>query len=226
MAQEFRFTLPVTEDQVRQLHVGDVVYLSGTVFTMRDMGHRRAVTMLEEGSSLPFDLARGALWHCGPIVKQVDGGWEVVSAGSTTSSRFTALGAELIRRVKVRFTVGKGTMGPEAQKAMQEVGACYLNSTGGCAALYADQIKAVREVFWTDLGLPEATWVLEVENLGPLLVGIDSHGRSLFENIRGTMEEQLKKIYARSGLREDYSLTYMPKRVPGKAKSQEGAKCY
>lgn len=222
MPNEYRFTLPVGEDEVRKLRVGDIVYLSGLVYTMRDMGHRRAVEMLKKGEALPFDLAAGAIWHCGPIVRKVSDGkaecsWQVVSAGSTTSSRFTRLGAELIRRLKVRFTVGKGTMGDEAVAAMGEVGSVYLNTTGGCACLYAEQIQAVEAVHWTDLGLPEATWVMRVDNLGPLVVGIDSHGGSLFENVRSQMKEKLGRIYQTAGLQKEYSLSYLPKRVPGKA---------
>ncbi|MDN5346897.1 MAG: fumarate hydratase subunit beta [Clostridia bacterium] len=216
MAKEYRFTLPAEEQEVRRLKIGDIVYLTGTCYTMRDMGHRRSIEILQQEEALPFNLAKGALWHCGPIVKKEGESWQVVSAGSTTSSRFTPLGSELIRQVKVRFTIGKGTMGPEAVAAMQEIGACYLNSIGGCAALYAEQIKAVKTVFWTDLGLPEAIWVLEVENLGPLVVGIDSHGQSLFENIKKDMQKALQEIYAASRLEKGYSYTYLPRRVPGK----------
>jgi len=179
MNKEYYFTMPVEEKDIRQLEIGDIVYLTGTCYTMRDMGHRRSVEILQQEEMLPFNLSKGALWHCGPIVKKEGETWRVVSAGSTTSSRFTQLGAELIRQVKVRFTIGKGTMGADAIDAMKNIGACYLNSIGGCAALYAEQVKKVKMVFWTDLGLPEAIWVLEVEKLGPLVVGIDSHGNSL-----------------------------------------------
>ncbi|MCL6448801.1 MAG: FumA C-terminus/TtdB family hydratase beta subunit [Armatimonadetes bacterium] len=217
MSKEYHFTLPIEDKEVRRLETGDIVYLTGTCYTMRDMGHRRSIEILQQEEALPFNLAKGALWHCGPIVKKEGETWRVVSAGSTTSSRFTSLGAELIRQVKVRFTIGKGTMGQEAVKAMQETGACYLNSVGGCAALYAEQIKNVKMVFWTDLGLPEAIWVLEVENLGPLVVGIDSHGNSLYERIRNNLEKHLQEIYAGSGLKGGYkNFTYLPKRVPGR----------
>ncbi|MDL2280919.1 FumA C-terminus/TtdB family hydratase beta subunit [Selenomonadales bacterium OttesenSCG-928-I06] len=219
MSKEYRFQLPITEEQAREVKVGDVVYISGVIYTMRDMGHRRAVTMLENGEKLPFDLGAGALWHCGPIVRQKeDGKWETVSAGSTTSSRFTDLGAEVIKYTKLRCTIGKGTMHKKAHDAMAEVGSFYLNSTGGAASLYAGQIEEVVDVHWTDLGLPEAIWCLKVKDLGPLIVGIDSHGESIFNVIGKKMQENLKEIYKNSNLPEDHSWAYLPKRVPSKAK--------
>ncbi len=218
VSKDVRLELPLTEEQVRDLNVGDNVYLSGYIFTMRDMGHRRAVEMLERGEELPFDLTKGAIWHCGPIVrKQSDGKWEIVAAGSTTSSRFTYLGSDLIKQLKVRSIIGKGTMGQPTVRAMNEVGACFLNTTGGCAALYAEQIEEVVDVFWTDLGLPEAIWWMKVKDMGPLVVGIDSHDKSLFDSIGETMRTNLKKTYQQSNIRLDYNLSYLPKRVAGKA---------
>lgn len=218
MSKEVRLELPITEEQVRDLSCGDIVYLSGHIYTMRDMGHRKAVEMLKRGERLPFDLANGAIWHCGPIVKKGDkGNWEVVSAGSTTSSRFTFLGADLIRFLNVRCVIGKGTMLHTAVMTMKDVGSCFLNSTGGCASLYAGQIDEVVDVFWTELGLPEATWVLRVKELGPLVVGIDSHSNSLFRIVGESMRENLMDIYNKLNIRPDYNLAYLPKRIPAKA---------
>jgi len=214
--QEYRFSLPVKEEDVRKLKVGDTVYLSGIIHTMRDMGHRRSVEMLKRGEELPFNLSEGAIWHCGPIVQKNDDGWVVKSAGSTTSSRFTFLGADLVRQLKVRFVLGKGTMGSEMVQAMKETGAVFLNLTGGCAGLYGEKVEGVETVYWTDISLPEATWVLGVKDFGPMVVGIDSHGGSLFENMKKGMKEKLKVIYKRSSLPEDYNFSYLPKRVAGK----------
>ena len=225
MAKEYRLTLPISEADARQLQCGDAVYVSGIVHTMRDMGHRRTVEMMARGEKLPFDLTNGALWHCGPIVKKnAAGKWETVSAGSTTSSRFTALGSQLIKDLKVRLTIGKGTMHKQAADTMSEVGSVFLNSTGGAASLYAGQIEEVVDVHWTDLGLPEAIWVLRVKDLGPLVVGIDSHGESIFVKIGRQMKANLVSIYEKSGIRADYDLAYLPKRVAGKA-SKGGDSC-
>src|SRR5512146_1828759 len=105
------------------------------------MGHRRARDLLAQGGELPFDLSQMGMWHCGPITRQDEDGWHLVSAGPTTSSRFTSLGAALIRRLGIQVIVGKGTMGQEAVDALGEVGGCFLNSTGGCAVLYARQVE-------------------------------------------------------------------------------------
>jgi fumarate hydratase subunit beta len=214
MSQEYHFQAPITEAQVRQLNSGDIVYISGLVHTMRDMGHRRAVDMLARGEKLPFDLHNGVLWHCAPIVRKTPtGAWEAVSAGPTTSSRFTYLGSELIKKLPIRCTIGKGTMLTKAVETMRETGACFLNSTGGCAALYAEKIEEVAAVHWTDLGLPEATWVLRVKDLGPLIVGIDSKGNSIFDQVGQNMRTKLKSIYATSNLDPNRSLSYLPRRV-------------
>lgn len=214
MTREHRFQLPVTEEQIRQVNFGDIVYVSGVVHTMRDMGHRRALDMLARGEELPFNLKGGVLWHCAPIVRKTpENGWQAISAGPTTSSRFTYLGSELIRRLQIRCTIGKGTMLTKAVETMKEVGSCFLNSTGGCAALYAGKIEEVVAVHWTDLGLPEATWVLRMKDFGPFIVGIDTYGNSLFEQVGVKMREKLVSIYKSRHIEANYSLAYLPKRV-------------
>jgi fumarate hydratase subunit beta len=214
MTREFRLQTPLTQEQMRELNVGDTVYLSGIVHTMRDMGHRRAVDMLAHGERLPFDLTRGIIWHAAPIVRQTSvGRWEAVNVGSTTSSRFTYLGSELMRQLNLRCIVGKGSMLAKAVETMQEVGSCFLNTTGGCAALYGQQVEEVVNVHWTDLGLPEAIWVLRMKDFGPLIVGIDSHGQSLFDNIGVTMRQHLASVYQKSRIDIDRSMSYLPKRV-------------
>lgn len=217
MANTYHLNLPVSEEQMRQLHFGDVVYLSGLVLTMRDMSHRRAVDMITVGEKLPYDLRDGALWHCAPIVrKNAEDKWEAVAAGSTTSSKYSELGAELIRKLHVRCTIGKGTMFSPTVDAMEEVGACFLNATGGAAAMYACQIEEVVDVYWEDLGLPEALWLLRVKELGPFIVGIDSHRQSLFDMIGEKMRENLSEIYKKGNLDPNYKFTYLPKRVVAK----------
>lgn len=216
MPKEHVLEMPLKEEKIRELKINDIVYLSGTIHTMRDMGHRKTVDLLEinKGDELPFDLRNGALWHCGPIVhfSKEENQWIVVSAGSTTSSRFSILGAKLIELLPIRITIGKGTMNEEAHEAMKKIGSCYLNTTGGCAALYAEQIEKVQAVYWKELGLPEAIWVLKMNNFGPLIVGIDSWGNSIFKNIKEKTEKKLNQIYLRNNLKGKYA--YLPKRVP------------
>ncbi|MDI6893112.1 MAG: FumA C-terminus/TtdB family hydratase beta subunit [Bacillota bacterium] len=211
--REVRLEGLLTEQAVRDLRVGDVVHYTGPVHTMRDMAHRRAVDMLERGEELPFDLHRGVLWHCAPVVSRAGEEWVVRSAGPTTSSRFTELGAALIRLLQIRMVVGKGTMGAPAARAMAEVGCCYLTMTGGCAALYADRVQRVEHLAWADLGLPEAVWVLRVTDLGPLVVGIDSTGASLYEQMGARLAGTLPEIYARSSVDPERSYAYLPRRI-------------
>lgn len=216
---EVRLDGVLTEEIVRDLTLGDVVYYTGVVHTMRDMAHRRAMELLESGRDLPFGVCQGVVWHCAPVVSRAGDQWVVRSAGPTTSSRFTELGAALIRYLDIRLVIGKGTMGPPAAQAMAEVGCCYLSMTGGCAALYADQVHGVERVVWTDLGLPEAVWVLQVRSLGPLVVGIDSTGASLYEQMGARLAGVLPEIYARCSVEPGRAYAYLPKRVAASSQS-------
>jgi fumarate hydratase subunit beta len=217
MTTEHHLQLPVSEEQIRQLNLGDIVYLSGLVHTMRDMGHRRAIEMLHRGEELPFDLNNGAIWHCGPITrKNTEGKWQVLSAGPTTSSRFNELGPELMKAFQVRCTIGKGSLNTKARETIRDIGGFFLTATGGCGALYAGQVEEVENFYWMDLGMPEAIWVVRVNNLGPLIVGIDSNGNSLVEGITQAMQDRLVFIYEQSGISASRDLAYLPKRVAAK----------
>jgi len=207
-------SVPICDRAVRNLTTGDVVFLSGIVHTLRDTGYERALASVMEGRPLPFSLEDGVIWHCGPIVKKTDSGWQVKSAGSTTSSRFTQPAAELIERTGLRAIVGKGSMGKDAVRAMQKRGACYLMTTGGAAAFYSQQIARVEEVYWLDLGMPAAVWVLSVKNLGPLLVGIDVQGRSLFESVRSNAAKNVEAIYDKLGIDKHHEYVWWPRSVP------------
>ena len=212
---EKHLKIPSLEEDVRKLTIGDVVYLTGRMHTMRDMGHRRALDILNRGEKLPFSINEGCIWHCGPIARKENNEWKFLSAGPTSSSRFTELGAELIRRLKVRFTVGKGTMGKSTVDAMKDVGAVYLIATGGCAAVYAKKILNIDTVYWLDLGMPEATWVVNAKEFGPLVVGIDSKGNSLANNLIKEIQKNAPKIFDDLGI--DYKRRYVwwPKKTVG-----------
>lgn len=99
---------------------------------------------------------------------------------------------------------------------MQAFGSCVLNATGGCAVLYAEKVNEAVDVFWTDLGLPEAAWVMRVKDLGPLIVGIDSHGNSLYNQVGVTVNARIKEVLEKAAIRQDYNFSYLPRRVPGK----------
>jgi len=196
----YKFRTPISEEEVRKLRVNDTIYITGTMVTARDAAHRRALEFHKEGEKLPVNLEGLALFHCGPIVKKEGGGWRVVAAGPTTSSRMDLFEDEFIKNFKVRIVVGKGGMGKKTADAMKRYGAVYGAFTGGAAVLAAKAVKRVKSVEWSDLGMPEAMWVLEVENFGPLTVAIDAHGNNLFRDIQTKVDEEKLKIYRKLGL--------------------------
>ncbi len=197
---EYRLKLPVTEEEIRRLRVGDVIYLTGKLMTARDQAHRRALELLRKGEKLPVDFKGGAVYHCGPVVRKLpDGTWQVIAAGPTTSTRMEALEADFIAGTGVRIIIGKGGMGRKTAEAAKKYGAVYAVFTGGAAILAARAIKRVAEVHWLDLGIPEAIWVFEVEDFGPLVVTIDTTGRNLYEELMGEVEKRLKEQLAELG---------------------------
>ncbi|MDI6718185.1 MAG: FumA C-terminus/TtdB family hydratase beta subunit [Methanomicrobiales archaeon] len=157
-------------DEVLDLRAGDRITLSGIVYTARDEAHRR---MLERG--IPFDPRGAAVYHCGPLVR--DG--RVLAAGPTTSARMNAFTAFLLDR-GVRALIGKGGMGGEVVEHLRGRGV-YLAFTGGCAVLAASRM-ALEGVYWEDLGMAEAIWILRLDRL-PLVVGIDARGTDLFASV-------------------------------------------
>ena len=175
--------------------MNDTIYVTGTIFTARDEAHHRALDFHKEGKDLPLDLRGLAVFHCGPIVKKKDDKWIIVAAGPTTSTRMDLFEDEFIKNFKVRVVIGKGGMGKKTTDAMKKYGAVYGAFTGGAAVLAAKAIKNVKSVEWYDLGMPEAMWVLDVEEFGPLTVAIDAQGNNLFDDIRKSVEETRQKVY-------------------------------
>ncbi|MEN2999935.1 MAG: FumA C-terminus/TtdB family hydratase beta subunit [Acidilobaceae archaeon] len=198
---EYRLKTPLGEE-VRELNAGDIVYLTGTVVTMRDTGHRRAAELFAKGEGLPVDLRGLALYHAGPVVRKTEKGWEVVVIGPTTSTRMEVYEAEVIERTGVRMIIGKGGMGGRTAEACKKYGAVYTVYPGGAAALQAEQVVRVLNVHWLDLGVPDAMWVLEVRELGPLTVVIDSKGRNLYEEMYREARRRIDEvIYPKLGIK-------------------------
>lgn len=191
---EYHFTTPISKEDVQKLKIGDVIYISGIVFTARDEAHERALELAKKGEKMPIDFEGLAVYHCGPVVRQVGDDWEIVAAGPTTSTRLDMFEDEFIKEFKVNVVIGKGGMGPRTVKAMKEMKAVYTAFVGGAAVVAAKGIKRVKEVHWLDLGTPECLWVLEVEKFGPLIVGIDTNGDSLFQNVADEAKANLGKI--------------------------------
>ena len=188
---------PILESQIRELKVGDIVYVTGILVTARDQAHKRMIRFIEEKTKMPIDLDGLPIYHCGPIVKRVDGKWVVVAAGPTTSMRMEPFQSEIIRSFNVRLIIGKGGMGRETEKAMSEHGAAYGAYVGGAAVLAAKSIRNVKRVEWLDLGTPEALWAFEVERFGPLTISIDSHGGNLYTKVLRDAEKNAEKHFYR-----------------------------
>jgi fumarate hydratase subunit beta len=193
----YKLKTPISEADIRRLHVNDIVYVSGTIVTARDQAHKRALQLHKKQTKLPIDLQGLAVFHCGPIVKKEGDQWTVVAAGPTTSTRMDIFEDEFIESFNVRVIIGKGGMGQRTTDAMQKHGAIYGAFTGGAAVLAARAIKRVQRVEWLDLGMPEALWILETEDFGPLTVAIDSHGRNLFADVKNKVDSNLSAVYKR-----------------------------
>ena len=176
---------PVTEAQVRALKVGDVVLITGEMFTGRDSVH----TYLMKNPP-PVDLNGAVLYHCGPVMLKEGERWKVKAAGPTTSSREEPYQADVIKRYGVRAVIGKGGMGAKTLAAMKEFGAVYLNAIGGAAQYYARTVKEVKGVYLLDLGIPEAMWHLRVEGF-MAIVTMDAHGASLHAEVQQSTGEAL-----------------------------------
>ena len=195
---EYRLRTPVPKEEVRKLRVGDIVYLDGIVITGRDQVHRRALELAAKGEKhkVPVDLKDAALFHCGPIVKKIDEEWKIFGFGPTTSARMESVEADFIREVDVSLIIGKGGMFERTTQAMKEFGAAYLAYPGGTSAVATSAVRRVIDVHWLDLGVPEAMWVVEVENFGPMMVAIDSHGNNLYTEVLEKAKKRAEEIKA------------------------------
>jgi|Deesub1362B_J571_1020462.scaffolds.fasta_scaffold00440_1 fumarate hydratase subunit beta len=180
---------PVQIEEIIRLRIGDVVNVSGEVYTARDRAHKRVIEYLEKGMQLPFEFNHGIVYHCGPLIRKSNG-WSVLSAGPTTSARMNESTPEILKNVESIVIIGKGGMNKAVVDSLRGKGV-YLAVTGGAGALIAESIKNVKTVHWEDLGMAEAVWVLEVENL-PCTVGIDARGNSIYEKIRRSSEEKFR----------------------------------
>jgi len=199
----FHLRTPLSDEDVEKLRVGDIVYVSGIMVTARDEAHKKILETIEKGEPLPIDLRGLVLYHCGPVVRRrPDGTWEVVAAGPTTSMRMESVEAEFIEKTGVKMIVGKGGMGRRTAEAMKKYKAVYAVFTGGAGALAAEKIKRVVDVYWLEeLGIPEAVWVFEVEEFGPLVVTIDTTGRNFYEErleeVRRRAEQVIKELLSK-----------------------------
>ena len=180
-SQTYHITLPVEDSFIRDLRVGDIIYLNGRIITGRDHFHQRVLQFHALNNPLPSSfnyLKGGALYHMGPIVKKEEKGeYRIISGGPKPSARMTEVQTQVGNILGIRFVIGKGGMD---NISWEGIPAVYLQYPGGAGALVSKFIHRVQSVEWLDLGSPEAAWVLEVHEFGPLVVGIDTHGGDLY----------------------------------------------
>ncbi|PFK42774.1 fumarate hydratase [Priestia megaterium] len=177
---------PITEEQIRELKVGDVVRINGMLYTGRDAIHKHLTD-----HDAPIDLNGQIIYHCGPVMlKDEDEKWHVTAAGPTTSIREEPYQGDIMKKFGIRAVIGKGGMGPKTLAALQEHGGVYLNAIGGAAQYYADCIKSVEGVDLMQFGIPEAMWHLKVEGF-TAVVTMDSHGNSLHADVDKSSFEKL-----------------------------------
>lgn len=187
-------TLPVDEKQVRELAIGDTVYLMGTIYTARDLAHLKIKECLEKDQPLPVDFRGAALFHAGPVVRKTEQGWELIVIGPTSSIRMEPYAA-MVGELGVRLLIGKGGMAQASREKFQRHTQAYLQAAPGCAAQLASGIKSVRNVYWLENGMPEAMWVLEADQFGPLVVTMDCKGNSVYEEVKDRARRVLQEIY-------------------------------
>src|SRR5450755_2135903 len=186
--REVVLTAPLTEEAVRSLRVGDVVLISGEVFTGRDAVHAHLMK-----NAPPVDLHGAVLYHCGPVMLKQGETWVVKAAGPTTSSREEPYQATIIEKYGVRAVIGKGGMGACTLAALQKSGAVYLNAIGGAAQFYARTVQKVLGVNLIEFGIPEAMWHLRVRGFAAI-VTMDAHGGSLHAEVEHSTGEVLETL--------------------------------
>lgn len=186
-------TTPIRDEDLKDIRIGDIIYITGTIVTCRDVAHRR---LIEEGIKLPVDLNGLAIFHAGPIVKDHgDNRYEMISIGPTTSMRMEKFEKEFIEQTGVKLIVGKGGMGKNTEEGCKEHKVLHLVYPAGNAVYAAKKVERITEVHWTDLGMPESLWVSEVKEFGPLIVSIDTEGNNIFENNKIEFNKKKEEVY-------------------------------
>ena len=200
--------LPLDDETVRSLRVGDSVQLSGVMTTGRDAVHKWMIETFIRKTRQPqgddeqlYEAIRpildgGAIYHCGPVVAGLDtGDYRFVAAGPTTSIREEPYQGEVMAHFNLKAVIGKGGMGPKTLAACQDVPAVYLHAIGGAASLIAQSVQRVVVVHKLEFGVPEAIWVIEVKDF-PAVVTMDSHGGSIHAEVERHSAQTLKALLA------------------------------
>ena len=191
---------PISEEDLKDIKIGDIVYLTGSLTTCRDVAHRRLV---EGHRELPVDVRNNAIFHAGPIIRPLENDkFEMVSVGPTTSMRMEKFEKEFVEQTGVKVIIGKGGMGPNTEYACKNYKAIHCVFPAGNAVVAATEVEEIVKAEWRDLGMPETLWNCRVKEFGPLIVSIDTQGNNLFEKNKIIFNE-----------RKDKALEYIYKEV-------------
>jgi tartrate/fumarate subfamily iron-sulfur-dependent hydro-lyase beta chain len=186
--------LPITKDEVLKLKVGEMILINGQLVTGRDRLHKFLFNEKPDKKKIPFNLEGAILYHCGPIIKKLGKGFELVAGGPTTSIRVEMYEHQIISGYGLRGIMGKGGMGKLTLNALKKNGCVYFHTIGGAAVYLADRVKRVVDVWkLEEFGMTEAMWVFDVEEF-PAIVTMDAHGRSLHEEIEKRSYKELRKL--------------------------------
>ena len=198
--------LPMSAEDAKSLKLGEIITVSGLLFTGRSRLHIRAV---EENIFPPIDYEKiNCFFHVGPVMRQTGDSWEVVSCEPTSSIRFERYGADVVKKFNLRTLIGKTTMGPRTARALKEVGGVYLTKIGLSGNALRNQVKKVHDVYFLDeLGKTECTWIYEVENFGPFFVAMDTNGRNYFEELSAEANARMPEIEQALNIPADYQYT-------------------
>ena len=189
---------PMDEAAIRSLSAGDIVTITGHVFGMRD---KTLIHMFDQHNKPPVNLKGHAVLHTAPSLRKVGSRWEKIIIGTTTSTRMERFTAPLLEKYGVRAIIGKSGLYQDSLDAMSRFGACYLAIVGGAAAIETTQIEEVEHVYWPQLH-PEAIYKFAVRDFGPLVVAMDSHGRSLYDEVRAEVKKNIPRAYQKLGISE------------------------
>lgn len=198
----FEIEFPCDESAIRDLKIGDTVTLKGWLHGIRDATQ---IAMFDRGRETKFDLNGHAVIHTAPNVRKVEpredcpAGYEIVCVGTTTSMRMERFTEPLMRQEGVRVIIGKGGLGESSRNAFNELGGVYLAIVGGTAALETTWIEQITEVDMDDLN-PESLWKFKLRDFGPLLVAMDSHRQSMYDEVQQQVEVNRKAALARMGI--------------------------
>jgi len=201
-----KISIPISDEDIRSLKVGEPVALSGKMITGRDTVHKWMIdTFIKKTRSPEGDdediyaaikpvLAGGVIYHCGPVVAGLETReYKFVAAGPTTSIREEPYQGDVMHHFNIKGVIGKGGMGSKTLTACQEVPGVYLHAVGGAATLIAQSVQQVVDVHKLDFGVPEAMWVIQVKDF-PVVVTMDAHGNSLHAEVEESSKVKLEEL--------------------------------